>query len=82
MLNEFTDQIDKAIIATHKAIDAEVKPWARFLGSTAVVAYIDHDVLYVSNVGDSRAVLSRNGIAYRLSYDHKPDDPVVLLFHL
>lgn len=30
-----------------------------------------HRVLYVANVGDTRALLSRNGVEERLSVDHR-----------
>ena len=42
-------------------------------GSTAVTAIlISGNQLLVANVGDSRAVLSRNGVAIQLSIDHEP----------
>lgn len=41
-------------------------------GSTATTAFVAGKWLFVANVGDSRTVLSRNGIAERLSNDHKP----------
>jgi len=41
-------------------------------GSTAVVAYSRGNLLWVANAGDSRAVLSKNGIAVRVTTDHKP----------
>ncbi|KAL3369305.1 hypothetical protein AABB24_009905 [Solanum stoloniferum] len=44
-------------------------------GSTAVVAVVTPDKIIVSNCGDSRAVLCRNGVAIPLSVDHKPDRP-------
>ena len=48
-------------------------------GSTACVAIVrkeqNHTVLYVANTGDTRAVLSKNGQAHRLSVDHKATDP-------
>ena len=44
-------------------------------GSTACVAVIrmesGHKVLYIANVGDTRALLSRNGVEERLSVDHR-----------
>ncbi|KAJ7964564.1 Protein phosphatase 2C-like protein [Quillaja saponaria] len=45
------------------------------VGSTAVVAVVTPDKIVVSNCGDSRAVLCRNGVAIPLSSDHKPDRP-------
>ncbi|KAF7731553.1 Protein phosphatase 2C 1 [Apophysomyces ossiformis] len=47
-------------------------------GCTAIVAFIQvkdsKRILYTANAGDARAVLSRNGKALRLSYDHKGSD--------
>lgn len=42
-------------------------------GSTAVTAIlIDSKTLYVANVGDSRAVISKAGTAFQMSVDHEP----------
>ena len=42
-------------------------------GSTAVTGIlIDGQKLVVANVGDSRAVMSKNGVAHQLSVDHEP----------
>jgi serine/threonine protein phosphatase PrpC len=44
-------------------------------GCTALIALIIKGVLYIANVGDSRAILCNKSVAYDLSKDHKPDDP-------
>lgn len=41
------------------------------IGSTAVVAVVGEEEVIVANCGDSRAVLSRGGVALPLSNDHK-----------
>ncbi|KAL9230154.1 hypothetical protein vseg_005541 [Gypsophila vaccaria] len=48
-------------------------PQCDAVGSTAVVAVVTPEKIVVSNCGDSRAVLSRGGVAVALSSDHKPD---------
>uniref|UniRef100_M4BCH9 PPM-type phosphatase domain-containing protein n=1 Tax=Hyaloperonospora arabidopsidis (strain Emoy2) TaxID=559515 RepID=M4BCH9_HYAAE len=44
-------------------------------GSTATTVLVAGNYIFVSNVGDSRTVLSRAGKAERLSNDHKPSRP-------
>ncbi|XP_010543770.1 PREDICTED: protein phosphatase 2C 37 isoform X2 [Tarenaya hassleriana] len=49
------------------------------VGSTAAVSIVTPKKIIVSNCGDSRVVLCRNGVAIPLSSDHKPDRPDELL---
>jgi protein phosphatase 2C len=52
--------------------DADVdEARSRTVGSTAVVAVVGRRRIVVANCGDSRAVLSRGGVAVPLSTDHK-----------
>jgi protein phosphatase 2C len=43
------------------------------VGTTAIVAVVGACQIIVGNCGDSRAVLSRGGVAIPLSVDHKPE---------
>ncbi|GAM28809.1 hypothetical protein SAMD00019534_119850 [Acytostelium subglobosum LB1] len=44
-------------------------------GTTALVVLFLGKKGYVANCGDTRAVLCREGVALRVSNDHKPNDP-------
>lgn len=71
MDSEVTDGSSSASAST-SACRCELRsPQCDAVGSTAVVAVVTPDKIIVSNCGDSRAVLCRNGTAIPLSVDHK-----------
>jgi protein phosphatase 1G len=47
---------------------------ANSVGCTACVCIVTKDEVICANAGDSRAVLSKKGVAVELSHDHKPDN--------
>ncbi|KAF6986487.1 hypothetical protein CFC21_004234 [Triticum aestivum] len=67
-------RVDGEVVAGAGADDDE-ESRSRTVGSTAVVAVVGRRRIVVANCGDSRAVLSRGGVAVPLSTDHKPDRP-------
>ncbi|CAN1829336.1 Probable protein phosphatase 2C 39, partial [Linum perenne] len=73
----FWTEPEKAITRAYKETDSEILDDAGNLGrggSTAVTAIlINCHKLVVANVGDSRAIISSNGVAKQLSIDHEPE---------
>lgn len=65
--------VDEAYMQTDKKYLQDQGP-GRDDGCTAVTAVIVGRTLVVANVGDSRAVLCREGKAFQLSIDHKPNE--------
>ena len=71
--------LTKAITDVFEKMDKELRLLdADGCGSTACVAIVRKEgasnVLYVANLGDTRAVLSKGGTAERMSIDHKCDN--------
>lgn len=44
-------------------------------GSTAIIAYIKNNKIFIANTGDSRAIIIKNDQTIQLSEDHKPNRP-------
>lgn len=72
----FLTDTKSAIMKAYEITDSKILEKAKELGrggSTAVTAIlIDGLKLVVANVGDSRAVICKNGAAKQLSIDHEP----------
>lgn len=81
---EWTETMQRSFVKMDKEVeqpccnDADTKcrcelqtPQCDAVGSTAVAAVVTSDKIIVSNCGDSRAVLCRDGVAIPLSSDHK-----------
>lgn len=74
----FDTDIEKALVDTFRAIDASFLNKARaeglYDGSTASVVLILGNKIVTANVGDSKAVLSVNGIAMDITKDQTPGE--------
>jgi len=62
-----------AFLAADKKFCEEAEREGLGDGTTAVVAYLKDGKMWVANVGDSRAVVSRGGVATALTIDHRPE---------
>ncbi|KAG0466855.1 hypothetical protein HPP92_017857 [Vanilla planifolia] len=73
----FWSDTKSAIVKAYEITDSKILEKTKELGrggSTAVTAIlIDGLKLVVANIGDSRAVICKNGIAKQLSIDHEPN---------
>jgi len=77
--NAHPDDMEKAlrgaIAETQKQLQFAAPKKSPRDGSTAIICAVDQEAIWTVNVGDSRAVLSRNSKCIPLSEDHKPDRP-------
>lgn len=68
------EKIKENLIAGFKTTHENVPKNIYMGGSTAIVATIKNNCLFIANAGDSRAVLCKAGKAVALSTDHKAED--------
>lgn len=79
-MNESGNNVEQAFIRCFSKVDDQLRmTGAMNSGTTATVSLIRKEgsakVLYVANVGDSKAVLVRRNETLQLSYEHKGTDP-------
>ncbi|KAI8967923.1 protein phosphatase 2C 2 [Mycotypha africana] len=70
---DFKESLRRGFLQIDTKLRADPEYEHETSGCTAIVAMLTKDnVLYVSNAGDSRAIICTNGTAIALSQDHKP----------
>ncbi|KAL4434407.1 hypothetical protein ABPG75_000848 [Micractinium tetrahymenae] len=73
------ERIAAALVHSFEAVDREIMTRCRLEGTkggaTGLVVLRVGNQLYAAHCGDTRAVMSRNGEALRLTEDHKPNLP-------
>ena len=67
------DDIPQAMVKGFEATDKQILNSGITSGTTAIIAYIIGDKLYLGWVGDSWATVIRNGSIIYATEDHKPD---------
>jgi serine/threonine protein phosphatase PrpC len=78
-ISEHSEAVRTAFENTYRRTDQELEE-AQYNGTTAITCYITRNpktnsrLLYTANCGDARVVLSENGIAKRLTFDHKANE--------
>lgn len=80
MINQPTD-LTQTLEDVFLKVDGELRLMdSENTGSTAVLSVIrmesGHRIVYFANCGDTRAVISRNGVSERMTVDHKCNDPM------
>ncbi len=68
---EETNNLKDDSINNSKSFKEPVRLVAYEMGTTANVVLIKNNYLYIANVGDSLAVMYKNGIAEKLTTEHK-----------
>eukprot|EP00339_Tiarina_fusa_P023314 CAMPEP_0117082508 /NCGR_PEP_ID=MMETSP0472-20121206/58108_1 /TAXON_ID=693140 ORGANISM="Tiarina fusus, Strain LIS" /NCGR_SAMPLE_ID=MMETSP0472 /ASSEMBLY_ACC=CAM_ASM_000603 /LENGTH=362 /DNA_ID=CAMNT_0004810787 /DNA_START=1697 /DNA_END=2783 /DNA_ORIENTATION=- len=76
-LNSFSpDAVVPLFYSSFMVLQDELQKHAVNDGTAANVVLLTNTHIFCANAGDSRSILIRNGEAYPLSIDHKPEDPV------
>ena len=75
LLKKNPNNIEKCLNESFIKLDEKTKKEEYdYIGNTATVVFIDKNILYCANVGDSRCVLIGYDKPYRMSYDDKVSD--------
>lgn len=67
---EKNDLLSALILANQKICDEAKRRCAALMGTTAVVLGFNVQMLYLLNIGDSKAFICRNGLLRQISVDH------------